>query len=89
MSKVIGLKDIINQVIVDWNGSLYGTKSQAATTLNVSNTTIDNYRSKGLLESVKRGGKVYFSAEVIARAIRDGFDATGMSHHLKTAYKTA
>ena len=83
MSNIIGLKDITNKIIIDWNGSLYGTKIQGANALNVSQTTIDNYRSKGLLESVKRGNKVYFSAEVVARAIRDGIDATGMAEHLK------
>jgi len=89
MSNIIGLKDIINQVTADWNGSLYGTKAQGAEALDVSSTTIDNYRSKGILKSVKRGGKVYFSAEEIARAIRDGLDARGMKNHIKTAYKTA
>lgn len=89
MSKVIGLKDIINQVIEQWNGSLYGSKVQSAKALNVSVTTIDNYRSMGLLESVKRGNKVYFSSEVIAKAIRDGIDATGMSNHVKNNYKVA
>ncbi|MDF1878849.1 hypothetical protein JHD46_04250 [Sulfurimonas sp. SAG-AH-194-C20] len=89
MSKIIGLKDIIKQITESWNGNLYGTKIQSAKALGVSVTTIDNYRSMGLLESVKRGGKVYFSAEVIARVIRDGLDASGMSTHIKTAYKTA
>lgn len=84
MSNIIGLKDIIHQVVELWDDNLYGTKVQAAKAMHVSVTTIDNYRSKGLLESVKRGSKVYFSAEVIARAIRDGIDATGMSEHLKS-----
>ncbi|SMP86057.1 hypothetical protein SAMN06313540_10219 [Epsilonproteobacteria bacterium SCGC AD-308-E02] len=89
MSKVIGLKDIINQVVEQWSGNLYGTKTQSAKALNVSVTTIDNYRSMGLVESVKRGNKVYFSSEVIAKVIRDGIDATGMSNHVKKNYEVA
>ena len=84
MSNIIGLKDIVHEVVELWDGSLYGSKVQASNAMDVSVTTIDNYRSKGLLESVKRGNKVYFSAEVIARAIRDGIDATGMSEYLKS-----
>lgn len=89
MSNVIGLKDIINQVSTEWKGSLYGTKRQTASSLNVSIATVDNYRSMGLIESVKRGSKVYFSAEVVARVIRDGIDATGMRSYLKNSKKAA
>ena len=79
------LKEIVAKIVKDWDGDLYGTKTQASKSLNISKNTLDNYKNIGLLPFIRRGRKVYFSADVIAKAIRDGIDAEGMRTKLKTA----
>jgi len=73
----MSLKDIQNKIITDFNGALFLTKKETAKALAVSVASIDNYRLLNQLKAIKRGQRVMFSVQEIARAMRDGIDATG------------
>ncbi|MDB2562212.1 hypothetical protein N9X61_01260 [Sulfurimonas sp.] len=81
---MMGLKDIVNDIHKTY-GALFLNKIQSAKALKISTATLDNYRSMGLIKDIKRGNKIYISIEVIAKALRDGIDATGMKKHLGQA----
>ena len=77
------LKQLVNKIVDDNNGNVFLNIKNACETLEVSTTTIYNYRSLGILNPIKRGRKVYFRVEDIAKIMRDGADVTGMNEHLK------
>jgi len=83
----MSLKETINKLVADFNGELYLTKKETARALRVSVASVDNYRSMGLIKATKRGQKVYFSVDVIAKVLRDGIDATGMTAHLENGQR--
>ena len=80
----MSLKDIINKIVADYNGKLFLNKKEAAKSLDVSTASIDNYRRIGQLKSINRGQRIMFSVETIAKAMRDGIDATGMKRQLSS-----
>lgn len=77
------LKQLINKIVEDNNGDVFLNMEQAIKTLDVSINTIHNYRKVGILTAIKRGRKVYFRAEDIAKLMRDGADTTDMRNRLK------
>ncbi len=74
----MSLKETINKLLADFDGELYLNKKQTARAQKISVATLDNYRGMNLLGGIRSGSKVYFSVDVIAKALRDGFNATGL-----------
>ena len=83
--RIMTLKQLINKIVTDNNGDVFLDNRQVARTLDISTTTLHNYRSVGILQAIKRGRKVYFRVEDIAIIMRDGADTENMRERLEQA----
>jgi len=71
----MSLKEIIKDLHSKYN-TLFLTKIQTAKALDVSVSTLDNYRKQKLIIGKPRGRKIYFSIEEVAKTLRDGIDVS-------------